>query len=196
MLAVWEICKTLWEQEKVRPTFWQVVPEEVALATLMVASMFHDFGHSGGRRPDRENIQLAIRKIKHFVLVESDVLNKVFKKKYPDDWGYLLWGSISIVDVTEFPFVKQPQGMLECIMRDADVLYAAMSNKPELIMEDLRKEMEVYFGHGLHYNVMLEGQWDFMQKAVMYTESGKALFAEHAPAYYEQMKDYVELQRS
>jgi len=188
MLGAWDICKQLWEAEKKEPHFCLVEPEEVMLTTLMVACLFHDFGHSGGHKSDAENIKVAIRALKHFVLVESDVISKQFKQKYPDSDGYLLWGAVAIVDCTQFPFIKEPQGRLEHIMRDADLLYAVMSGDTSIILEKLRTEIQVQYDREMAPRVMYEGQCEFMKKAEFFTDSGKQLWEQYSGPYLEKMR--------
>lgn len=188
MLGTWEIAKQLWEAEKLQPGFSLVAPEPVMLATLMTGVLFHDFGHSGGRTADRKNIDNAIRKVKHFIAVESDVIQNQFRAQYADSFGYLLWGSVAIINVTEFPFVVKPYGKLESIMRDADLLYAVMSGDTSIILEKLRTEIQVQYDREMAPRLMYEGQCEFMKKAEFFTDSGKQLWEQYSGPYLEKMR--------
>lgn len=191
MVSVWEIAQRLWAAEKALPHFVAFEPEEVSLAKLMVGTLFHDVHHSGGRMDDRSNILQAIREIKQFVLIKSKVLNDLFSRKYPSEMGSILYGSLAIVDCTEFPFVKEPKTALERIMRDADILYAANSKDPKVIMEYLRTEIETARQHQVTYEDMLQGQMAFMAGCKLYTAAGQAMWDKLAEPYLAQLKAYA-----
>jgi hypothetical protein len=191
MVSVWEIAQKLWAAEKTLPHFVHFEPEEVSLAKLMVGTLFHDVHHCGGRLTDRENIRLAIREIKLFVLVKSKVLNDLFSRTYPKEMGGILYGAIGIVDCTEFPFIKEPATTLERIMRDADVLYAVNTKDPKVIMEHLRTEIETARQHQVTYEDMLQGQLKFMASVKFYTAAGQAMWDELAEPYMRQLKAYA-----
>lgn len=191
MCGVWEIAQKLWTAEKALPHFVQFEPEDISLAKLMVGTMFHDVHHCGGRLTDRENIRLAIREIKLFVLIKSKVINDLFSRKYPKELGSILYGAIGIVDCTEYPYIKEPATTLERIMRDADVLYAVNTKDPKVIMEHLRTEIETARQHQVTYEDMLQGQLKFMDSVKFYTAAGQAMWDELAVPYMEQLKAYA-----
>jgi len=191
MVGVWTIAQQLWGAEKVQPNFRAFEAEELSLAKLMIATLMHDVHHSGGRQDDRTNILWAIREIKRFVLIKSKVLNGPFKRTHPNEQGNLLYGTLGIVDCTQYPFVKTPSTVLERIMRDADILYAANTQDPKIIMEDLRREIEVARDRQVTYDEMLKGQAAFMADVTLYTAGGQAMWDRLAEPYLAQLKAYA-----
>lgn len=191
MAVAYVIAKELWAVEKHDPNFVMSAPEEVMDVILMLGVMFHDVNHSGGRLTDRENILWAIREIKQFCMVHSKVMNGVFAKKYPDWVWAAMWAAVGIIDCTEFPFVKHPATKLECIMRDADVLYTAYVGDPKLVMEDLRTEISTARNYNVTYEEMVIGQSAFVKNIVMYTKAGQAMWDKLAQPYMDKLCAYA-----
>jgi HD superfamily phosphodiesterase len=75
---------------------------------LGLAALFHDFGHSGGKLKDDENIEIALKELKIYL----DTINK-------SD----LYGNIEkIINATEFPHKDINLDILQKIIRDADTM--------------------------------------------------------------------------
>lgn len=93
-------------------TGWDTCAKEIQ-ATWLAASL-HDYGHSGGKLPDTQNILVAAHGAHEFIY------------SLPDREFASLHGLISqvhrLIEVTEYPFVKTPQTLAECVIRDADLL--------------------------------------------------------------------------
>lgn len=163
-------------------------PKTSELAALVVASLFHDFGHTGGREPDQVNIEIAQGAVVQYIA-----------KLYEEDFVDLELGdeemftdlAVRLVGTTLYPPTCPPADQLEACMRDADLLYGVMSEDPTLIMEDLRSELEIAQGGTVSYEEMLRLQKDFLERAVMYTEPGKKYWDRYAQAYYRIMEHYV-----
>jgi hypothetical protein len=191
MEGVWYIAKEIWDVEKLDPQYALPDAEEVMAIQLMLACMFHDFGHTGGMMNDRENIRRAVKALKRFVLVDSKVINKKVAKKYKDSLGFMLWGAIALIDVTEYPFVKTPVNKLEFIIRDADLLYTTVRGEPEIVMDKLRMEIERSQGRIITYAEMAEGQQAFMSSAQLFTPTGKKIWDEKAAAFFTKLNDFA-----
>lgn len=201
MCSVWDIAQSIWEKEKVLTTSGSrqditVYPEPDATMTLMLAALFHDFGHSGGVTTDNVNIETAIEALLEFYKTTTSFLR--FKKSNGDigrqaHVTHLFSVAVRAIRCTEFPFVTPPEGLLQQVLRDADLLYTAIIGKPELVLEDLREEMQVRLGREISYTEMLEGQKAFLNNAILYTETGKQLWSEKAEPFYAAMESYVSL---
>jgi hypothetical protein len=191
MAVAYVIAKQLWEIEKQDPNYVMSAPEEVMEVILMLGVLFHDVNHSGGRLTDRENILWAIKELKQFCLIHSQVMNGVFTKKYPDWAAPAMWAAVGIIDCTEFPFVKHPATKLECIMRDADVLYTAFVGDPKLVMEDLRTEISTARNYAVTYEEMVIGQSAFVKNITMYTKAGQAMWDRLAQPYMDKLCAYA-----
>lgn len=191
MEGVWHIAKDIWAIEKNDPLYALPDKEEVMTIQLMLATMFHDFGHTGGMMSDRENIKRSVKALKRFVLVDSKVINKKVTKKYKDSIGFMLWGAVALIDVTEYPFVKNPVNKMEFIMRDADLLYTTVRGEPEVVMEALRTEIERSQGKAISYADMAAGQQAFMSKVRMFTATGERIWNEKSQAFFAKLDDYA-----
>lgn len=176
MEGVWRIAKRLWEAEKEDIG----LSDEWAEAALMFACLMHDFEHSGGQYPDSENVMVAreaVRNITHYPRFDfaPDVIRVI------DD----------AIACTEFPFIHTPKNKLEEVLRDADMLYATCSGDPTVIMEDLRREIEVSMGRVVSYREMLDGQVKFAQSATMFTKAGQTLWSANLQNYVDAMTIYA-----
>lgn len=96
---------------------------------LCIASLFHDFNHSGGKLKDNENIQIAIES---FILVsqESEEDNKII---------------IDTIRATEYPYVIENDdlSLLQEIIRDADLLQICEDNWLQQIILGLTNELNL-----------------------------------------------------
>ena len=75
---------------------------------LGLASLFHDFNHSGGKLKDSENIELALVALKEFLVI-------INKSDLYDDIK-------NIIIATEFPHLDIDLDILQKIIRDADTM--------------------------------------------------------------------------
>ncbi len=176
MRGVWDIAKDIWETEKStvgKNETWTYI-------ALMTACLLHDIGHSGGKHPDSDNV-MAARDIwwKLSCLPQFD---------YPREVYDLVDRAIAC---TEFPAVLKTTNVVEKILCDADVLYTCRSHRPELVLEDLRQEMEVARKRCVDHEEMLANQELFIEHVTFHTARGLAIWQEHATTYLEEMKAYV-----
>lgn len=75
---------------------------------LGLASLFHDYGHSGGKLKDDENIEIALDELKKYldIIDKTNLYNNIKK----------------IIKVTEFPHKDVDLDILQKIIRDADTM--------------------------------------------------------------------------
>lgn len=133
----------------------------VAARYLLIAAMFHDYGHSGdGKRSDSWNIEKAIRAIKKHI--------------HEDDKKYLK-EIIRLIRSTEW-FGEAGHNILEQdmfidILRDADTSQTFDTSWMQQIIFGLGTEL------GKSPRKMLEAQLPFLQERVkFYSDWGKAKF--------------------
>lgn len=157
---------------------------------LTLASLMHDFNHSAGEKPDSENITAAVSALTEFCHNHSKILKSMRNKPGARD-EYLRVTAIAAIRCTQFPFVREPVTLVEKCMRDADVLYPAMSGTPEIVAVDLRGEMNVALGYKLSDDQLLKQQRDFINSAVLFTDTGKKLWDEHAERYYKKLEKFL-----
>jgi len=91
---------------------------------LSLASLFHDFNHSGGSLTDIENIGLAVSGLKQFL--EENEIDYFEEIK-------------SIIESTEFPYKEMELSILQKIMRDADTIGGVIDGWEDVV-ESLSKE--------------------------------------------------------
>lgn len=158
-------------------------------SVLMLAALFHDYRHSGGKYPDRTNIDRAADGLltftslagRHRIPVVSSAIGTLYAAE-----------AVTAIRCTEFPFIHEPTTLVQKALRDADILYAAMTHDPAIILVDLLAEICISQKRQVTLQEMLTGQEVFISKAVLYTPTGKMLWDEHARTYLDEMRTYVE----
>src|SRR5690606_25289615 len=89
------------------------------LTALTIACMFHDYGHSGGKLSDKENIAIAVERAIKFIdemeEVNPSVLNGV-------DIIQLKEEVTDLIETTEYPYTVAPTTTLDMIMRDTNLI--------------------------------------------------------------------------
>lgn len=149
-------------------------PEE--LSQLILASLFHDYHHSLGKYPDYINIYRSV------INVES-VFNKLGITSLIDPVIDLIKSTLYEPGV-----IYVPSTFLKDILHDADYLYATLTQDPEVILTNLRKEIEVSAGRDITRAEMVQGQLEFQKNAVIATTTGRKLWHEHQPKFIELIK--------
>lgn len=142
-------------------------PDEHEQKALIMAALFHDAGHSGGKLLDCDNIKNACK-----ILTE-------FSKAHPT-LPFDVKLSCSIIEKTEFMsgnFTQKSETILQDIMRDADLLACFGSSCLPSQLHGLRKEM----GWDVTDEELIQNNLDFIKRTLFYTE----------PAFYEKCV-YVE----
>lgn len=130
---------------------------------LILAAIFHDFDHSGGKLEDSENIERAVAGLNKFCDIH-------FVSNSTRD------AATQIIRVTEYPFIHEPQTTAQKIIRDADLLQSIEPNFEEVLVEGLRKELEVKFQRKLSRSEFCEKQVEFLQGVKFYTTQAEVIF--------------------
>lgn len=133
--------------------------------TLLVAGLFHDYGHSGGLLPDKANIAMA-----------CEILNVYAHKQGADLPGQVCKEAIELIRITEFPFVHEPKTSLQRILRDADLLGFLGPHGPYNVISSLRLEMNVKAEKPLSPMEMYERQVEFVKDVTFFTKSAQQLW--------------------
>lgn len=95
---------------------------------LVVAPLFHDYGHSGGTRPDAENILVAKTALEGAAAelgLAADLVSR----------------SLELVEATQYPHVRQARDESERISQDADMCQMLYGHWFEQVYMGLRAEM-------------------------------------------------------
>lgn len=139
------------------------------IQSLILADIFHDAGHSGGAKPDEENIVQALK------IFDSYCFNA--QKEIPKDQQALVK---SLIRITQFPFKENPTTFLEMIMRDSDLLSNFAS--PHFLYESvscLFNEFKTQSLPSLTMKQHLLNQVNFISNVKFFTKSANAIFEKY-----------------
>jgi len=138
---------------------------------LGLATIFHDFNHSGGKLKDDANIQLALEGLREY-LDQENMLDKYEDIK-------------SILEATEFPHKEMELNILQKIIRDADTMGGISDNWFDIInalaaefKKDLSSFIPIQIGfldsvkfNTPYCNKMLEERRDDIKKKLLKLQS-------------------------
>jgi len=135
---------------------------------LAIASIFHDHNHSGGKKSDAENIQIALQ-----------ILPVVANELAFLDGSILLNQDVvtRLIQVTQYNkrdgFEKEPTTCLEQCMRDADLMSIYTEEGRDLLI-GLYSElgMDLQEMKTSELNAALDANAEFLRNAKMYTFYG------------------------
>jgi len=150
---------------------------------LVLACLFHDFDHSGGKLSDRENIDRAIAGLRWFA--ETGLGQKT------RDRGIDFDEVEALIRVTEFPFIHTPTTELERCIRDADVLYSFSTVGVAHVVGGLRKEIAVMTGNMIEPKAFVEKQREFVNGLHLYTEPGRYLWQKARTIVLDEQIRYI-----
>lgn len=98
---------------------------------ILLAALFHDFNHSGGKLKDSENITLAKKGLADYLAESNDTEVKVEFVNF-------------LIDITEYPYTIETSKLTihQKILRDADILQSFfMNNYMQDVVLGLAKEL-------------------------------------------------------
>lgn len=126
---------------------------------LLIACLFHDYGHSGGKSSDDINITYAIDGI------------RLFHSAYPD---FDLNQVVYLIQCTEYPYKVKDEDLSIAgkIMRDCDMCYVFQSVSIVKLYSGLRKEFDN------SYSDFLKNQKQFLSNIKFNTEFCNTLWLE------------------
>ena len=128
-----------------------------SMRALCVSALFHDFNHSGGKLDDSRNIINALLAFKTFQSQSTH---------YDNDLRHVQ----KIIEVTEYPYVREPFTIEQRIIRDADLMQVAYEDTwYDMIITGLKKEMSIKQGRIITDNEMLAGQIEFLKNIHLFT---------------------------
>lgn len=133
---------------------------------LAVASLFHDFDHSGGVTDDVRNVARACEGFRSWYRTQSpDICD-------PEQVTLLIQSTQTPLEV---PLDHITQG----IMRDGDLMENGLDTWHEQIMNGVRYELEVKMQRSISYADMLEMQLEYHSKVNWHTEWGQQFAEQH-----------------
>lgn len=132
--------------------YWNRQGEKLTNPNALIrACLYHDVGHTAGKRPDSINI----------IIATTTLLNN-----RPNDFE-----AAKIIQVTEFPFIREPVSLEEKIIRDCDLMQMLEPDWLEQIFVGLYTELlnNPKFAD-LTPEKFVELQISFLENAKFYTE--------------------------
>lgn len=121
---------------------------------MLLAALFHDVNHSGGKQNDEWNVRRAEETVTKFIEefcsdIDSDEVCRIIK-------------------ATQYPYIIEPEDMdlKQQIIRDADLLQALEPNWIQQIIMGLSEEMNIPM------DAMITGQKSFLMNAQFNTNWG------------------------
>ena len=70
--------------------------------TLLIAALYHDFNHSGGKLTDDKNIELALEEVSKLTDCDVQLVSNLIK-------------------ITQYPYIEENINYLQAMLRDADL---------------------------------------------------------------------------
>lgn len=119
--------------------------------TLLLSAIFHDFGHSGGKQQDDQNIRVAIAGLMTYCASDKLLEGCVHE-------------AAEIIKATQYPYVAEAETLSQKIMQDADMMQMYMPGWEEQIFTGLRREIEVASGKEISRSDMIRMQIKFMEE--------------------------------
>lgn len=124
------------------------------------AALFHDFGHTG-KGPDINNIEIAVSGLRAAECVH-------------DYFGLsgigLIERAIRCTEFRDMAFPIEPNSILECCLRDADLMESMEPHCIQYVMFDLCEEMGVIPIDAIPMQI------DFLKSSVMHSQAGEHIW--------------------
>jgi hypothetical protein len=140
--------------------------------SLLIAALFHDFGHSGGSQPDSVNIKVAISGLKEFSskLIKSFAWERVDNVTYTKKMLYhekIVAYAIEIIKATEYPYtfdLNNDRGyeyhnlrIHQRIIRDADLMQVYEKDQTKLYQQHYGLYKEFCVKQSMDFEDFIDG---------------------------------------
>jgi hypothetical protein len=140
-----------------------LVTSDTHMTALLIGALFHDHNHSGGRFPDRRNVEMAVSFVRHRLY---GIVSEVMKDEVE-----------AVIRCTEFTngiFPVHPRTGAQGCMRDADLMSIYSFEGRELLI-GLGQELGYTFTND--HDTFIEKNRAFLTGAHMHTDFGKYMQA-------------------
>jgi hypothetical protein len=160
--------------------------DRLQLRALVITGALHDFDHSAGKLIDSENIARAVKGLKLVRRALATTASALTEAE--------VMLAESLIKITEYPYTKEPTGLLERIIRDADVMMPLLDPKLRLqLFNGLKAELRVKAPE-LTDEAFADGVHDFYEKVTWHTEWAKqkaawSVWPEQLTALKSSLKD-------
>jgi hypothetical protein len=154
-------------------SYYENIQSYGARRGLLVAALFHDFNHTGGRLHDSENIKLAVNGL----LSAHDFVTTEHKLSSGE-----LYVAKDCIEITQYPFENDPFVPTQMVIRDADLMQAYEEDDSRLLAQyvGLKEEIQISKKQTFSSEEFADGMKSFLdEQVVWYTnwaqEKSKAL---------------------
>lgn len=148
---------------------------------MLLGATLHDIHHSGGKRPDTDNVSDALDALIQFT--------SIHKRSFSAEEVEV---ARQCIECTVFPFTVEPVTIEQKIIRDADILQSIDIDFENILGDQLRKEIIVARGENVTRKQFAAGELKFLDTIVMYTEPGQVLWAAAKPVLVERFTEIAE----
>lgn len=158
---------------------------------VVVSLLWHDYDHSGGSLSDAENIQIAIAGYAYWrkhVRPTPTFFNPVIEFEQEH---FMIQAVSQTIEITEYPFIREPITLAQQVVRDADLLYTFCDETGDIVY-GLYKELVPKLPKHMTFVGFLDGQVKFHDEVVLFTEPGKELHKQMKLAVIQEQHSWVE----
>lgn len=138
-----------------KPSLASLWISQIDPTMLFLAVSLHDWGHTQGAESDDYNVSLAVNRLKTLLIGEIKDEHRIEQ-------------AIDLINVTQYPFVKEPDSFMGYIIRDADLLMVLEEDR-DYFLDGLATELKLDSVEFKKNNVA------WLSEQRMYTYSGRAL---------------------
>ncbi len=131
------------------------------ISIAIIAALFHDFGHTG-KGPDINNIEIAVKG-----MYDAEPVRDYFGRSLHIA---AVEKAIRCTEFRDMAFPVEPNTIVECCLRDADLMESMEPHCIQYVMHDLCEEM------GVTVMDAIPRQISFLQNAVMHTQAGEYIW--------------------
>jgi len=148
---------------------------------LVIAALFHDHNHSGGKTSDFENVERAISYVSNLPNLfpaTKDIISDLIRK----------------TEFTDGKFPHKPIMFVEQCLRDADLCMIYTSQGRQLLMElprEIDGGLSLYRRNPEARKSFLKKNKQFLESCEMFTEYGKLMKEFHLDRACQDLEDLV-----
>jgi hypothetical protein len=158
---------------------------------VVVSLLWHDYNHSGGSSSDAENIQFAIAGYTHWRKHVRPIPANFNPVMEHEQEHFMIQSVSQTIEITEFPFIREPITLAQKVVRDADLLYTFCDETGDVVY-GLYKELVPKLPKNMTFVGFLDGQVKFHNEVVLFTEPAKELHAQMKLAVIQEQYNWVE----
>jgi len=145
-----------------------------------LAALFHDFNHSAGKfKKDMFNIAFAINGLDDFLMTNGELVKDAKVDEFQIE---------EMINITEYPHLREPHTLKERIIRDSDMLQCYNRNWfLNVITGFLIKEV------GMNIQNAIKNQIKYIETVIYYTDHAKYIHNKEQEKVLENLRYLADL---